>query len=156
MKTSTAVKGACGEFYVASYLSALGLIVALPRGGVPSSDLLVTTPDGGKTISLQIKTATSPYNPSKKHGNYYAWSCSEKSLSVKSPTHWYAFVDLKGWTNGGENPEIYFVPSGTVAVELQKEKEEYPSTRLFFCIDEDQIQNFKMKQGSDLLLESLR
>lgn len=156
MKTSTAIKGACGEFYVASYLSALDLIVALPRGGVPSSDLLVTTPTAEKTISLQVKTATAPYNSSKKHGNYYAWSCSEKSLSVKSPTHWYAFVDLKGWTDGGENPEIYFVPSLIVAVELLKEKEEYPSPRLFFCMNVDVIQNFKMKQGSDLLREALQ
>ena len=66
IKISTPIKGAIGEFYVASFLSALNHVVALPRGGVPSSDLLVTTPEGDKTISLQVKTALSPYNRSKK------------------------------------------------------------------------------------------
>jgi len=55
-KISTAIKGAIGEFYVASFLSAMGLVVALPRGGVPSSDLIVTTQEGRRSISLQVKT----------------------------------------------------------------------------------------------------
>ena len=66
-KMSTAIKGAIGEFYVASFLSAMGLVVALPRGGVPSSDLLVTTFEGNKTLSLQVKTSLSPINKSKKY-----------------------------------------------------------------------------------------
>jgi hypothetical protein len=71
-KISSAIKGATGEFYVAAYLSALNLVVALPRGGVPSSDLLVTTPSGGKTISLQIKTATTLGNRYRKC-EYLTW-----------------------------------------------------------------------------------
>jgi hypothetical protein len=96
-KISTAIKGAAGEFYVAAYLSALNLVVALPRGGVPSSDLLVTTPTGGKTISLQIKTATKPENKHGKYGDYLTWIVSAKSRAIGS--HWYIFV-----RNGGVGP----------------------------------------------------
>lgn len=62
--SNNTITGASGEFFVAAYLSALNLVVALPRGGVPSSDLLVTTERGEKTISLQVKTAKSSFNPS--------------------------------------------------------------------------------------------
>jgi len=111
---SSVIIGAAGEFYVASYLSALGLVVALPRGGVPSSDLLVTNTDGNKTISLQIKTATQALNRSKKYDDYLTWRLSTKSRGQNGcDSHWYVFVDLRGWpkSKDGYSPDIYFVPA---------------------------------------------
>lgn len=131
-KISSAIKGAAGEFYVAAYLSALNLVVALPRGGVPSSDLLVTTPSGGKTISLQIKTATKPENSHTKYGDYLTWAVSAKSRAINCESHWYVFVDLKKWPSSQDHPELYFVPSCDVAESLKTEWNKSDATMLFF------------------------
>lgn len=130
-KISSAIKGATGEFYVAAYLSALNLVVALPRGGVPSSDLLVTTPSGGKTISLQIKTATTQGNRYRKC-DYLTWAVSAKSRTINFVSHWYVFVDLRDWPQGQDPPELYFVPSCDVAESLETEWNKRDETRLFF------------------------
>ena len=129
---SSAIKGATGEFYVAAYLSALNLVVALPRGGVPSSDLLVTTPNGGKTITLQIKTASQPTNSHRRYGDYLTWAVSTKSRAINCESHWYVFVDLQDWPNGKYHPELYFVPSCDVAESLKTEWNKPDETRLFF------------------------
>lgn len=131
-KISSAIKGATGEFYVAAYLSALNFVVALPRGGVPSSDLLVTTPSGGKTISLQIKTATQPENKHKKYGDYLTWAVSAKSRAINCESHWYVFVDLKKWPSNQDPPELYFVPSCDVAESLKTEWNKADATILYF------------------------
>ena len=130
-KISSAIKGATGEFYVAAYLSALNLVVALPRGGVPSSDLLVTTPNGSKTISLQVKTATQPENSHRRYGDYLTWAVSTKSRAINSENHWYVFVALRDWPTGN-HPELYFVPSCDVAESLKSEWNKPDETRLFF------------------------
>jgi len=130
-KISSAIKGATGEFYVAAYLSALNLVVALPRGGVPSSDLLVTTPGGDKTISLQIKTATTQGNKYRKCA-YLTWAVSAKSRTINCESHWYVFVDLRNWPQGQDHPELYFVPSCDVAESLETEWNKRETTRLFF------------------------
>ncbi|WP_321389188.1 hypothetical protein [uncultured Desulfuromusa sp.] len=131
---STAIKGATGEFYVASYLSALELVVALPRGGVPSSDLLVTNFDCNKTISIQVKTATKALNRHGKYGEYLTWSVSTKSKLISETSHWYAFVDLMGWPTESNSPDIYFVPSIDVAKILKTDWNNEGATRLFFPI----------------------
>ena len=133
-RPSTAITGAAGEFYVASYLSALGLVVALPRGGVPSSDLLVTTPEGNNTISLQVKTATKPDNSHGKYGKYLTWSVSSKSKDDTGNSHWYAFVALYDWPQSGKPPEIYFVPSKDVVDLLKTDWNKEDGTMLFFPI----------------------
>jgi len=42
LRIATAITGACGEHYIAGYLSGHHLIVAMPRGGIPGSDLFVS------------------------------------------------------------------------------------------------------------------
>lgn len=132
-KISTPIKGAIGEFYVASFLSAMGLVVALPRGGVPSSDLLVTTPKGHKSLSLQVKTSLYPIHKSQKDGKHWAWDISDKARESKSEFHWYVFVNAYNWPESGNSPDIYFVPSKTVA-DIVKEWNEPLAKRLFFRI----------------------
>ena len=118
--SNNTITGASGEFFVAAYLSALNLVVALPRGGVPSSDLLVTTERGEKTISLQVKTAKKSFNPSKDHGDYLAWEMPNKAITV-SDTHWYAFVDIKNWPKDDKTPEVFLVPSAKVKFVFETE-----------------------------------
>lgn len=131
-KLASAIKGAIGEFYVASYLSALGFVVALPRGGVPSSDLLVTTANGDMTLSLQVKTATKPFNTHGIYGKYLTWGMSQKAKSNNKTTHWYVLVDQHGWPRSGKEPDLYFVPSCDVANCLNTDWNKQDETWLFF------------------------
>ncbi|MSN24483.1 MAG: hypothetical protein GJV46_01305 [Geobacter sp.] len=134
-KMSTAIKGAIGEFYVASFLSAMGLVVALPRSGVPSSDLIVTTHEGHRSISIQVKTSLSPINKSKKYGDYWSWDVSKKAKENRSKFHWYAFVNAYNWPRSESSPRIFFVPSEVVA-NIVAEWNDGNAPRLFFRIME--------------------
>jgi hypothetical protein len=145
-KICTPIKGAIGEFYVASFLSALNLVVALPRGGVPSSDLLVTTANGSKTISLQIKTAFTPFNRSKKYGDYWAWDVSSKAKDNRSELLWYVFVSLNNWPHGDKSPDLFFVPAEKVS-DVVAEWNDPDSSRLFFKIDDITRELFEGIEG---------
>jgi len=152
MKNNT-ITGASGEFFVAAYLSALNLVVALPRGGVPSSDLLVTNKKGEKTLSLQVKTAKSPLNRSKKYTDYLAWAVSSKEITV-SDTHWYAFVDIKNWPEDDKTPEVFLVPSSKVKDAIVKENKP-DAKRLFFCLYLSESDKYKGQEGHNSFLMGL-
>ena len=63
------IVGACGEYYVAAYLSGFDFVVALPRGGTATVDLFVTK-EKGVTLSVQVKTG----KEAKRGGKYhYVW-----------------------------------------------------------------------------------
>ena len=134
-KISTAIKGAIGEFYVASFLSAMGLVVALPRSGVPSSDLIVTTHEGHRSISIQVKTSLSPINKSKKYGDYWSWDVSKKAKENRSKFHWYALVNAYNWPFSENSPDIFFLPSEVVA-NIVTDWNDQNAPRLFFRIKE--------------------
>ena len=51
-RIATAITGACGEHYIAGYLSGHHLIVAMPRGGIPGSDLFVAKESGGPALRV--------------------------------------------------------------------------------------------------------
>ena len=119
----TAILGACGEHYVASYLSGMGLVVALTRAGVPATDLIVTSETGGRSLSLQVKTGqiynhvTYKRNPKE---NYWVWRVGKMALNVSAETHWYAFVSVEGWPHKARAPDVFFVPSKLVARTLRE------------------------------------
>jgi hypothetical protein len=153
MSKTTAITGACGEHYVAAYLSALDFVVALPRGGVPSCDLLVTTESAGKSISIQVKTATSPLNKLRGE-HYYAWPTSAKAMNLVSNSHWYAFVNLNNWPENDTHPEVFFIPSNIVAAEIKKAYENEDKW-LFFCINCSDAEQYKGKKGISIIQGTL-
>lgn len=120
---------------------------------LPSSDLLVTTERGEKTISLQVKTAKKSFNPSKKYGDYLAWAMPSKAVTV-SDTHWYAFVDIKNWPEDDKTPEVFLVPSAKVKSVFETENK--PNAKWFFFIlylrEADQ---YKGQTGRNSLLKEL-
>lgn len=113
-KLANAIIAACGEHYVAAYLSRLGLVVAMPRGGTSRFDLLVTKENGGRAIHVQVKTGIKPTRNTKAEGPIYLWRTSESVLKWRDRNLWYAYVNLKDWPNRENLPEIYFVPSKVV------------------------------------------
>ena len=91
---------ASGEHFIASYLSGTGLVVALTRRGTPTTDMIVTSEQGGRSLSLQVKTGgiyshvTSKRNPAK---NYWVWRTGSKAADLSNDSHWYAFVFIGDW-----------------------------------------------------------
>lgn len=70
--------------------------VALPRGGVPSTDLMVTGNSYERAASIQVKTGRYPFSEKKKTPGWYAWDTGEKVIELRAPSLWYAYVNLNG------------------------------------------------------------
>jgi hypothetical protein len=56
-KRSGILIGTAGVYHVASQLAQQGFHAAVTFGNAPSVDILVASPNGSSTISLQVKTS---------------------------------------------------------------------------------------------------
>jgi hypothetical protein len=150
-KTDKKIIASCGEYYVAAYLSGFDLIVALPRAGVPTCDMLVTSDLKGPAIKIQVKTGTQSKTTTKKKGDtWYEWPINEKVIEKEDEFLW-----LNDWPKKKENcPELFFVPSKAVASEVRKRLQEGKKW-LFYCIEGDDIQNYMGRNGLESILETL-
>jgi hypothetical protein len=158
-KVTSSIIGAAGEHYVAAMLSCCGLVVAMPRGGVPSTDLIVTRHVGGRAISIQVKTGTHSYENRKRkpEESYYHWDTGFKALDLSSDSHWYAYVFLNGWpSEQGALPQVFFVPSRVVAACLRKQREEGQKKRMFFWMYEGEAEGYRDLKGYQKLIEHLQ
>ncbi|MDP2899112.1 MAG: restriction endonuclease [bacterium] len=147
-RNPTTITAAAGEHFVAALLAAKGYTVALTRGGTPGTDLLVANRSGTKTISIQVKTsnwARREYKK-KKENNHYEWPIPWGCDQIDNENYWYAFVDLRSWPDGEDFPEVFFVPSSTVASQVRYEKENKWS-RSFFEIREGEVQKYREERG---------
>ena len=100
-------------------LSAMGYLVALTRGGSPSVDLMVATPNGKKTVTIQVKTGDSGIFRSKEtRTSGWNWRVSSKAKELCGESVFYAFVDLKGGAGEPsgemEMPDVFIVPADFV------------------------------------------
>jgi hypothetical protein len=140
-KVASSIIGATGEYYVAAYLSSMGLVVALPRGGSPSTDLIVTTAKGGHALSLQVKTGAGDANhvvyKRKPENNYWMWPTSFKAIEASNESHWFAFVHTAGWPSSECLPDIFFVPSQVVGERMQKEQKKERKFPVFWMMEAD-------------------
>lgn len=104
--------------------------VALVAKRPLTTDLLVTIENGGKAISLQVKTGTTSHMTYKRkpENNYWLWDTGFKAMKIDDDHHWYAYVYLSGWPSSQETPEVFYVPSSKVAqcIRDQHEKEKRP------------------------------
>ena len=145
-KTTTAIIGACGEHYVAAYLSGANLIVAMPRAGIPGFDMLVSNEKGGHAIRVQVKTGTQATRKTKEEGEIYLWSTSYSAIERDDQYLWYAYVWLKNWPAENNLPEVFFVPS-KVVVETMKECKENNETWPYFWMRADDAKMYKGDTG---------
>lgn len=96
------LSGTAGEYFVAAELSRRGLIAALLPYDSRGVDLLVASPDGSRSIAIQVKTN----QDSRKE-----WLLGEKAERIADSTIFYVFVNL----NGRNSPSYHIVPSEIVA-----------------------------------------
>lgn len=104
-RSTTNIVGVCGEHYVSAYLAGHGLIVALPRGGNPGTDVFVANVDGGPGIRIQVKTGTDSFRKAKKEKEpFYLWPTSYDVIDHQDNSLWFAYVWLNGWPTGDQQP----------------------------------------------------
>ena len=152
-KSSTAILSACGEHYVAAYLSRFQLIVALPRAGVPGCDLLVASEKGGPAIRVQVKTGTQSTRTDKLEGPIYLWHTSFKACELKDPNLWFAYVWINNWPQDGKQPEVFFVPSKVVAATMTKCKADGDAE--FFWMKVEDAAKYNGQNGLEPILKAL-
>jgi hypothetical protein len=113
--TSHQFTGVAGVHFVASYLSFLRFHAVPTTRNVSGPDLLVSSLNGYKSLTLQVKTAkwasrTRGRGKAKKP-DHLEWDVGPSSAKLNNPNLWFAFVDLKDFE---ELPDIFIVPSKVV------------------------------------------
>jgi hypothetical protein len=154
-RSTTTLVGASGEHYVAAYLSGFQLIVALPRAGIPGSDLFVSKEKGGHILRVQVKTGTQATRKTKDEGEIYLWATSYAAIERDDRYLWYAYVYLNDWPTGEKPPEVFFVPS-RIVVRCMKECRANKETWPYFWMRVKDANKYKGRAGLKALLDSLQ
>src|ERR1035437_5127528 len=112
---SSQLTGVAGVHFVASYLSFIGFLAVPTTRNVRGPDLLVSSLDGFKSLTLQVKTAMwasrTRGRGKEKKPHHLEWYVGRSSAKLNNPTLWFAFVDLKYFQ---ELPDTFIVPSKVV------------------------------------------
>ena len=105
--------GMTGVYYAAAELSSRGLIVAATSRNAPGPDIVITSPNGTKSINIQVKTS----GAEQRERFTCSWQLDEKDENRVAKNLFYIFVDL--WP-GNKKPDFYIVPSKTVATYIKR------------------------------------
>jgi len=109
--------GTAGEHYVAFRLAQRGFVVAIPRGGSPTVDILASDPTGNRTLAIQVKTAEwagrTRGRGNDKRSHHLEFALGHKAANHGGEYFFYVFVDLKG-QDPSSVPECYIVPSAEI------------------------------------------
>jgi hypothetical protein len=100
--------GMQGVFLVAAELTRLGFIVSLTSRNAFGADLLITDQKCERSWSVQVKTNSQKMS---------FWLLSAHAEHIKSTTHIYVLVTLKG----KERPDFHVIPSEFVATHVYKQ-----------------------------------
>lgn len=113
--------GMQGVYLVAAELTGQEFIVSVTSRNARGADLLVTDQGCQRAWSVQVKAT---------HQNRGFWLLGEDAKNIKSPTHVYVFVNLKG----KERPAYYVVPSEFVAANVKEDRSK-KSGKLFYYLN---------------------
>lgn len=102
--------GTAGQYYVSYGLAVREIHASLTVGNAPSVDILVASPSGERSLSLQVKTSRNAYRSNRYGREGSEWDVGGSAIDKCHENLWYAFVDLHEFSDGWA-PEVYFVPS---------------------------------------------
>ena len=127
--SSSQLTGVAGVHYVAAYLAYLGLHAVPTTRNVAGPDVLVSTPDGSKLLSLQVKTTrwaerTRGRGKNKKP-HHYEWDIGWGSARNCHPLLFYALVDLREFSD----MDVFLVPSNVISEYFAAGPEGWPRAR---------------------------
>lgn len=100
--------GMLGVYLAAAELTKRGFVVSPTSRSAFGADLLVTDQGCNNAWSVQVKTNATAAS---------FWLVNEHAMELKSDTHVYVFVNLRG----EQRPEYIVVPSKVVAENVYKE-----------------------------------
>ncbi len=100
--------GISGEYFVAGELTRRGFIASITLRNSEGIDIICTTPDSARQISIQVKTSKI---------NKPSWILNKKSENKHSKNFFYIFVIIPNITS---KPEYYIVPSKNVSDFISK------------------------------------
>jgi len=112
-KPSNILTGISGEYFVAAELSRLGHIASITLRNTRGIDILCSSADSSKHVSIQVKTSNK--------GQRNSWMMEKKSEDYFSAKHFYVFVQL----NGKEQPKFFIVPSKDVANYIKSDHQKW-------------------------------
>lgn len=116
-RAKSQLTGTAGEHYVAFRLSKMGYVVALPRGGSPAVDLLVSNTEGTKTAAIQVKTTHWAMRErgrgAARKPHHLEFALGHNAANNDGGRLVYVFVDLKG-SDARAVPDAYVIPSSEV------------------------------------------
>lgn len=122
LKRPAQLTGVSGVHYVAAYLSYQGFHAIPTIRNIAGPDILVSTLDNKRQLSLQVKTTAWALRTRgrgrNKKPHHYEWAIGWSSARESHPDLFFALVDLRdfGHLDGEERlPHIYFVPSRVIA-----------------------------------------
>jgi len=108
--------GTAGQFFVAYNLAVREINAAITLGNAPSVDLMASSSDGKRSLSLQVKTSRNAYRKSRYGHEGFEWHVNKGVIGKHDESFWYAFVNLNcGSASGEQKPEVFLVPSRWVA-----------------------------------------
>jgi hypothetical protein len=116
-KLESILSGIAGHYLVAAELSRRGYIATPTLRNTRGIDVLASSADGTKAITIQVKT--------NQHSSH-EWLLSAGAESLISDSLFYVFVNLNGY---GKAPTFHIVPSKTVADYVRQGHEEWLSGR---------------------------
>jgi|SRR5579871_1217364 len=112
---SCQLTGVAGVHFVAAYLSYLGFHAVPTTRNVRGPDLLVSSIDGFRSLTLQVKTTMwatrTRGRGDAKRVDHYEWDIGWASARLNSPNLWFALVDLREFK---ELPNTFVVPSRVI------------------------------------------
>lgn len=122
LKRPAQLTGVAGVHYVAAYLSYHGLHAIPTLPNIAGPDILVSTLDNERLVSLQVKTTAwamrTQGRGNNKSPHHYEWAIGWSSARQCHPDLFFALVDLRDFGHSDEEerlPHIFFVPSVVIA-----------------------------------------
>ena len=104
--------GVAGVHFVASYIAYLGFHAVPTTRNVAGPDVLVSAPNGARSLALQVKTTSWAMRTRGRGGNkkphHYEWDIGWGSAKINLSQVFFTLVDLKDFK---ELPDVFVVPS---------------------------------------------
>ena len=126
------ITGMLGVYLTAAELTNKGFIVSPTSRSAVGADLLVTDQRCQRAFSVQVKTQ-------RQSANF--WLVGQKARDIKSPSHVYVFINLRG----DDRADYLVVPSEVVSEKMYESKAKTGST--FYCFDRSAGKEFIVGQG---------
>lgn len=115
-KSRTNELGVAGEYFVVAELTRQGYVASLTSKNTKAIDVLASSKDGKRCVSIQVKTCSNL--------EINTWKLSDKVEGIISDNIFYVFVNLRE----DNSPDYFIIPSHFVAETVSSTHQEWLKT----------------------------